>query len=80
MTIIAGGKSRSRLQTAKEINVPPAGAAASASPSNTTGANTEAFLRDVLAPSLYDLQKDVAELNEKYEKLIRLLAASQKKP
>jgi hypothetical protein len=65
LTVIAGGKSQSNLKTAKEIKLKE---------EKHVDEGGEDFLRDVLAPSLYDLHKEVAELREMHEKLLRLLA------
>ena len=65
LTVIAGGKARSNLKTAKEIKLKE---------EKHVDDGGEDFLRDVLAPSLYDLHKEVAELREMHEKLLRLLA------
>lgn len=69
LTIMDGGKSKNNLRTSKEIDI--------SKPREATLASVDhiqTYLEDYLTPYLFDMNRQLEEMDRKYDKLLKLLA------
>lgn len=77
LKVIAGGKSSSKI---RRVDVhAPASKSADKEVQKSDTSDIERFIKDVLTPLLVDMQRDVQEMHNKYNTLLRLLADKKKR-